>query len=291
MMTRTPKKQPQMERRRLADLLPYPRQKQHFRDLPPHKLKRMAEAARKGSLPPLEVLPRNRAGLPENTILRGHQRKLAHAMNGTTEVQVLVRYDLERADEATVELEFLIDNLDRRHDDVLARARAALRLIELQRTRRGDLSSPEVEEARDQVGQEIGMSGRNLQRYWNVLRTPVEVQDAVSDRRLRLVDAEQVAWLDVADREEIARRIRDGEAPKDVVADFIDTKKSRYAGNVVSLAVHGVMRALRHLDGRLDALTPHGLRNYVADLKKAQQVLAELLARSGPDGAGSLGEA
>lgn len=64
-------------------------------------------------MPPIQIVPKTRAGLPANTIIDGHQRARAHELVGDTEVPVLVRYDLADAILEQVEREFLAANRHR----------------------------------------------------------------------------------------------------------------------------------------------------------------------------------
>jgi hypothetical protein len=73
--------------------------------------------------------------------------------------------------------------------------------------------------------------------------------------------------------------VGDGEAPQDVVADFI-TSKPRYAGDVVTLVVRGLARALDHLDGRMGELTPHRLRSSLPRFQAVRRKIDELIARA-----------
>lgn len=216
------KQQPKLEPRKLKDLLPYPRQADFFDDIPEEDLKALARALREGAVPPLQILPDNRAGLPANTINDGHMRAKAHELNGDIEVPVLVRYDLAVAPLEQFEREFLAANQHRRHLDTLAKARAALRLYELSRKHpERKLCGSEVEDARDAVGRAIGMSGRNLQRSWNVLRTPSAVQEAFRRGELSLVDAAPIGCMPVEVQKEIATRIEGGESPKKILGEQV----------------------------------------------------------------------
>jgi hypothetical protein len=214
---------PTPETRRLIDLKPFPLQADFFDDLSDHDLQRLAaDIEQNGLRNPIEVIPPNTAGFAPNTILSGHQRKRALEHNGETEVAVTVRYDLCDADAATIETIFLEDNQNRRHQDVLTKARVALRLFEIERGRkRGDIHPWDEREARDRVGKTIGMSGRNLSRYFRLLRTPIEVQNAYRRGEFPLVVAEKVADLSPCDQKTVADRIRAGENATKVIEEYI----------------------------------------------------------------------
>ena len=149
------------EVRRLGELQPHPLQSSFFDDLPEDGLCALANDIKLNGLKhPIEILPANTAGLPPDTILAGHQRKLALEKNGETRTEVIVRHDLATADAATIEACFLGDNQYRRHSDTLARARVAHRLFELHKKKPCNrLGFAEQEELRDRIGKIIDMSG------------------------------------------------------------------------------------------------------------------------------------
>src|SRR3954469_20477876 len=111
--------EPRREKRLLRDLKPFPAQPLFFGDLSDHELEALAEDIKRNGLRnPIEVLPKNRAGYPADTIIRGHQRRRALELNGEAETTVLIRHDLADAD--AIEKCFLEDNQHRRHLDPLA---------------------------------------------------------------------------------------------------------------------------------------------------------------------------
>jgi hypothetical protein len=67
---------------------------------------------RNGPTYPIEILPKNCAGIPANTILQGHNRRAALLQSGQAETVVLVRHDLADADADTSERHFLDENQD-----------------------------------------------------------------------------------------------------------------------------------------------------------------------------------
>jgi hypothetical protein len=273
---------PRLEKRKVEDLIPYPRQRDYFEDLAEDMLRALAKGMRGGQVPPVEVLPENRAGLPPDTILRGHQRCRTARLDGQAEVPVLVRYDLADASASAIELEFLVDNQNRRHQDTLSKARVALRIYELERKnpQRG-LTWSEEDEARDRVGRIIGMGGRNLQRYWRILKTPTVVQEAFRSKQLSLVEASKVAGLLAKDQERIASRIRAGEAPRKVIAEYLQptSKHHRSQNDAFASFCRNLVRGLDDLDGRVARVFPGLVAQKRAELERARTVIDELLAR------------
>lgn len=216
---------PQLETRRLDDLRAHPDQAQFFPPLSDDNLKALAEDIEANGLNfPIEVLPKNDAGLPADTIVRGHQRLRALKLLKEAETEMLVRYDLADATRDEIDAEFLRDNLNRRQMDKLSSARVTLALLEKEQGRKVRMNDwGESSSARDVVGKAIGMSGRNLQRYWRILQTPLEVQEAFQRGDLNLVDAARVEQLDARRQQQIADAIRRGKSPLTTVRMHLAT--------------------------------------------------------------------
>jgi hypothetical protein len=278
------RRQQQVEPRKLAVLRTHPLQSVYYDALPEHKLAALAaDSKAKGLRENPHVMPRNRAGLPANTILDGHMRVRALKMLGRAEIDVVVRYDLADANERAIEREFLDFDFHRTQLDTLARARVALRQHELQKgTRRGGLLPSEEAGARERVGQEIGMSGRNLDRYFRVLKTPIEVQNAFRDSKLGLVDAGKVAGLGAHVQRLVAQRIAAGECPKAVVAGYLREQtglhvKPRHA---FGSFLRSLQRGLRDLDGRVDHVMVRQVMEGLKNLTAARDVIDRLVTRA-----------
>ena len=148
------------------------------------------------------MMPANRAGLPKNTILDGHQRLRALLLNGESSTTVKVCYDLADVDADVVERVFIESNMLRQHKDDLLRARIALRLFEL--IKGGKLIRSYHGEARDYIGKIFGSSGRNISRYFRILRGPIPVQDAFRSKKIPLVLAEKVCELTACEQKQIS---------------------------------------------------------------------------------------
>ena len=199
-----------IERRKLRDLIPFPTQQQYFGDLSDHELAALADDIRRNGLrQPPEILPANNAGLPPDTVVTGHQRIRALRRLGDTVVDTIVRDDLAEASLAQITRAFLEPNANRRQLSMLAKARVAQALFASERGKQdGDLSDAELYSARDRVGRAIGVSGRHLDRFMRILRTPLEVQAAVEAGTLPIVTASQVANLKPREQAAIAKAAR-----------------------------------------------------------------------------------
>lgn len=250
--------QPKLENRKLTALKDHPLQADYFGGLPDYNLRLLAEDIRTNGLRnPIEIMPpKNRAGLPAGTIIKGHQRKRAQELNEATETAVLVRYDLVDVDATTVEVIFMEDDDQRRHDDPLTKARIALRKFEIERKRpRGGLRPWEKAEARDRVGEAIGMSGRNLQRYFSIVQGPPAVEKAYRSKQLTLVEAARIGCMPAKDQEHIAARIEAGETPKAVLASYQrQQKQGDNANQELRRLLRAHTRCQTELAGRISDL-------------------------------------
>lgn len=270
-----------VEVRHLEDLISFPVQAKFFEDMDDFALKALADDIDRNGLKELiEVLPANSVGLPADTILLGHQRRRALLSLGRVEVDVKVRYDLAQASKPTIEAVFLEDNLNRRQMDKLAMARAAKRLLELEhrRKRRSKFVTLFEDAHRDQVGKRVGMSGRNLQRYWNVLKTPREVQDAFSKGQLTLVEAAKIALLSKEEQQQIVDRLLAGKAVKPLVATLQQQRiddKSDPRSEMPRLLI--ALSRARRLEKQFPFLAPHYLARVLPKLQEGRQFLSELI--------------
>jgi hypothetical protein len=259
------------EERLLDEVIPHPRQQQHFPGMDDARLRALADDIERNDLRESpEIMPENAAGLPPNTIVSGHQRVRALKLLGYEVAEFLVRYDLAKTSAGDVERYFLESNQNRQHLSKLQQAQIALRVFELDKQRtRNELCDWETEEARDRVGQQIGMSGRNLQRYWRVLQAPIEIQHAL-DQGLPLVLASRVAGLVPHKQQQIAHRIRNGEDAREVVEEQFQSKKGPKP----------IDQALRHFGKKLEQAVAE-IEPRLAEIKTAPpQNLPKLLHRA-----------
>jgi hypothetical protein len=268
--------EPTIERRNLADLKPHPLQHQFFEDLPDHEAKALADDIKRNGLrQPIEVLE-------DGTILKGHQRVRALRLNGKTATDALVRYDLVIADDATIEREFLEDNQNRRQLTPLAKARNAIRLYEIANGKpRGSMLKGRREEVREIVSKALRMSGRNLNRYLLVLNAPLEIQDALESNQLPLILAGKVALLDRQVQKRSAERIRSGESPKTVVAEYLANPKDRHVKprDALNAFVKVLIRGVNDLADRVDQIPAHAVATKAKELRRARKLLRTLLDR------------
>lgn len=274
-------KEPKVEKRNLADLHSNPEQSTYFADLGDTELQSLAADIEANGLQNLiQVLPKNAAGLLPNTIVNGHQRRRALLLNGVVRADVLVRYDLAQADLDTIEMEFLRENVNRRQLDKLDMARVAKRTYEIER-RSASIDGDET--ARDRVGKAIGMSGRNLARYWRLLQAPLAVQRAFQAGTLTLIEAERAGSLSPYAQSKIAERLSAGDAPRTVLSEYSPHSR-RSRPRTISVSLANLDRSMRSViddfDGRIDRIAGNQIEPVAATIREVRHVLDHLLARS-----------
>lgn len=265
-----------VETRLLSELRWNPRQDDNFHPLSDDDLARLAEDMKlNGQLSPIEITTDGR-------IIDGHQRWRAAEKLGWDKVRVLVRHDLA-GDEAAIERRMIGANLIRRQLDVLDRVRLARRMLEIKEKRRpGALSQCDEQDLRDRVGEMLGMSGRHVQRFLNILNAPMAIQRAYSEKRLSMKLAEKVARLEGAAQEEIAGEIASGGDPARVVAVHLPEAAP---AEVVPDREHDVLlaaatRALAALDGREDEVRGGmDLDSEIETLERLTSLAKTLIAR------------
>lgn len=237
-----------------------------------------ADLSDHGQRDPIVVVPIK--GTPSRfTILDGHRRVAAFKVLAWQDIDAIVRWDLADAAESAVEAEFLKFNFNRRQLHPIDKSRVALRLFEIEKGRpRGQLRPRDEHEARGRVGKAIGMSGRNLSRYFRLLLTPVAIQNAVRDGKLALVLGERTSWLTKENQAKIAARITAGEDPKAVVAEYIAISNGRH--KKASAAFRSFKRhleaALADLEGRTGQIYRKEIHDSLPLFAKVSDLLSGL---------------
>jgi len=277
----------QLETMPLEALKTHPDQERFFRGYGEYEYNTLkSDIQTNGIKQPIVVLPPgNAADLPAYTIMAGHTRKKILLELDHKTAPVLVRYDLIAATRAEVDEFFIIDNVARRQQDRLGQARAAIALYQLEGEKRGRKihGNPlHYGELRDRIGKILGMSGRNLSRYLNVLAAPIEVQDVFSSETITLVSASRVATLRPAQQQQLAIRLRRGEDAKAVFADFFPPRAKKHCKPNDALAsfVRSLTAACLDLTDRVDALGIRMLKKHEPDLREGLEMIKKLLARS-----------
>jgi ParB-like chromosome segregation protein Spo0J len=248
-----------LEKWKLADLKPHPRQGDLFHDAQHDPGdKDLADDMRANGLQcPVEILP-------DGTILCGHRRTRVAQALGWDEVEAWVRDDLAGRPEAA-ELRLIEDNLNRRHLGPLELARCYRLQKELARQLARQLPRHlrrpcQSGDFRDLVAQKLGVSGRNLDRYLRVLDAPPAVQRAVEGKELSIQEGGAVAVMPKEVQQEVARRIEAGERAKGVVRALLPEKAAthRKASTARRAFARALEAGLNDLKGRVGQVTSIG---------------------------------
>jgi ParB-like chromosome segregation protein Spo0J len=262
--------------RMIGDLKPHPKQAEFFGDLPEAQFDALvADLKKHGQRTPIDILP-------DGTIITGHQRVRAARRLGWEEVEVVVRHDLAEAGEDAVEELFITDNSIRRHLSPLSRARCARRLLELKADcNPGQLRWADHDRMKAEVGKQLGICSRSVNRYLRALEAPPAVQRAFDREEIGLVDVGKVVGLPSALQRETARRIHQGEDASEVLADVL--KRSKPQKDEARAAVRQLTSALRRVAPQLQPIAhlidPRWCSHDEELYQTASALLSEILSR------------
>lgn len=261
-MNQQPIKKHHSTKKELVSLKPHAKQNALFCELPEQAIQRLAEdIACHGLQNPVQILS-------DGTIICGHQRVAAAKSLGWEEIDVVIRSDLEEQGEKAIEEALIGDNLHRRQLDPIEKARCIQRLREIhapdspkERSRRKTSKEAHGYEKglfRDYLGKEFGMSGRSIDRYLAVLKTPKEIQNAVSANQLPLTEAVRVSGLAEVTQTAIADEISNGGDVREVVQRHLQNQKASPTKS---------------------ATTPKCVERHIKQVERAQADLAQLMAK------------
>lgn len=201
--------------RKIQDLKPHPKQEIYNDPPTEQKILELAESmAKDGQLQPIEITT-------ANIIICGNTRITAANKLGWTEIACWIRDDLENEGEDAVERRLLEDNLYRKQLNPLHMAIIYKRLRELKGSRPDDVHG----DLRDVLAKQFGVSGRSLDRRSKLLEAPPIVQKLVMAKKLTQGAGCQVAGFSAEVQEEIVTRISNGEAPRSVIAEYVEQRR------------------------------------------------------------------
>jgi ParB/RepB/Spo0J family partition protein len=265
---------PETRKWKLSKLKKHPRQDEFFGDLPDAELRALAtDMQRHGLRQPIEIRP-------SGEIITGHQRVLAAELLNWTEIDAIVRRDLDDKGDAAVEAHFLADNLHRRQLSPLGRARCRKRLMEIESgSRNGVLDWRQKEKLKATIGAQLRLSPRSLSRYLLVLKAPPAVQHAFDRNGITLIAAGKVARLPRSTQREISQRIEAGESAKKVVGGYLGKTNSRHrkVGDATACFLGALQRGLADLNGRLEKVGPAHVAAHLHTLRQARTVIKHLI--------------
>ena len=280
---------PQRRRMRvkIACLKSHPLQGPFYRTSGTPKIEALAANMKKiGQTDPVLVMPfNNKCGLPGGTLIDGHDRVAAALLLGWTHIDAVILDDLKDADASAVETMYLSINLTRKHLDRLDQARALRRLYEIEKGRKpGSLREGEEREARDRSGKVIGMSGKNLERYWNVLKAPLEVQRAFQAGSIKLEYAARIGLLQAGKQAEVVCQLHgviDAKAIKRIAEKALEIERAgRHKNTPAALDTlsRNLEAGLHDLEGRVHKIRPDDARSHAPVLKRTADLIQSLLS-------------
>ena len=211
----TAQKQPASAKKGLTDLPVddlYSFKDHPFRQYTEEKMDEMVESVREhGVITPILVRPRKEGDGYE--IISGHNRVEACRRAGIETIPATIR-DLD--DDTAIIL--MVDSNLKQREKLLPTEKAKAYLMKMEAMKRQgqrkDLTSDQVEpklsmkRTRDQIGEQAGDSGPQVQRYIRLNKLIPALQEAVDDGRLAFNPAVEVSYLDEADQE-IVQEIMD----------------------------------------------------------------------------------
>jgi len=206
----------QYETRKPKDLHPHADQESVYGPLRESEYQALRDDIQKhGITQPIEITT-------DNVVLDGHHRLKAAIELNIVSVPVTVRSDLSKQEEA---LRFVDANLVRRQLDPAAKARALKHRIKL--LCRAEGRAYKETAAKKAIADEMNTSVRTIDRYFQLLKTPIVIQNLVSEGRLQLTQAVKFWGMTVEQRKAVLRRIKNGESPQKVFKDALSGKVKR----------------------------------------------------------------
>jgi len=212
--------------RKPADLQPHPDQDSVYGPLRASDYQALRDDIQQhGITQPIEITT-------DNVVLDGHHRIKAAKELSMESVPVVVRDDLDKNGAA---LRFLDANLIRRQLGPAEKARVLKhRMRLLCRTEGRSFSESEAKKA---IAKELNTSVRTIDRYFQLLQTPVEIQNAVSDSQLQLTTAVRFTGMNFEQRKAVLKRIKKGEPPKKVFRDVLASKDKQKTNRETDLCM------------------------------------------------------
>ena len=209
---------------KLSKLRHHPLQEEVYGDLIPKEFEALKKDIKSHKLrQPIEVTD-------DDVIIDGHQRIRALLELGIEEAPAII---VKCSDEYDLNEQFLRANFQRRHLDVVAKARVLLALYKLESERSGErFLGADHGDFRDFIAKQLGgqVSGRTIDRYSQLLRLPRIIQDAVSQNDVTMSLALKVEkQIDDAGKALICDRISNGNNAKHAIEQALDDNLDRSA--------------------------------------------------------------
>lgn len=237
---------------KLADLKPHPRQAEFFPAPTSAAILALAEDIEaRGLQQPIEILA-------DKTIVCGHDRVAAVKVLDWDEIDAIIRDDLGEVGDVAVEEHMIRDNFARKQLSPLGRARCAKRLRDLEPQHRNSSAAtshpkPPSGRLRDEIGKSLNLKGREVARLLRLREAPREFQEACEEGKLSLVMVGHVAALRPEVQHAIAKALRNGAKPREIVGAYLRHAKGQEVGldPVVRRLLAEVAKGVRGFGGRV----------------------------------------
>jgi ParB-like chromosome segregation protein Spo0J len=263
--------------RKVSALKPHPAQLRCWQPHPEWRIKELAADMKKnGQDEAVEIDS-------EDQVISGMGRVSAAKLLGWKEVQCVIRTDLEVEGPGAVERRVIEANLYRRHGSKLDLIRAYSELKRLSKQRRSNyLSSLDKEDLRDVIGKQLGVSGRTLDRWLQLLQLPLPIQAAVDDGRLALTTAVKLVPLGEKSLPKFVEQMEAGTDPSDLAKELLGPGlgvkvKPR---NGFARLLRSLKRADVEIGQQIENMSAKLFAYYLDDLTKGQQLLARISKRA-----------
>lgn len=173
-------------------------------------MRKTADSIREyGVLVPAIVRPMENG---EYEMISGHRRRYASMLAGKETMPVIIR----EMDDDTATILMVDSNLQREHILPSERAKAYKMKMEALKHQgeRTDLTSEQVGQklgARDQIAQEAGQSGMQVQRYMRLNNLIPEILDLVDDKKIAFNPAVELSYLPKEEQREFVQAMEEAQ--------------------------------------------------------------------------------
>jgi ParB-like chromosome segregation protein Spo0J len=262
----------------IAKLKEHPLQKSMYRGRTDFEVEELARSMAQGQDESIEILP-------NGMLIAGHGRVAAAKLLGWKTIPAWIRHDLAKAGPEAIERRLIESNLFRRQLTRLDMARSYRHLMRFARDKKGrPVKEAQAEQnLRELIRKRFRVSDKTLDRWLHVLDLPLSLQEAVEEDRLPLTLAVRVASLKPAVQEQVAERVRQGEAPRDVIMPLLTKGKGETAGKPLTQLVLSLRRAGQELAGRVAEVEVSLFSEYLQALRDGRQLLDALIAKGESD--------
>ncbi len=270
-------KHEQREVRSIASLKPHPRQGEFFRQHTDSEIAELAAQINKdgGIRNPPEVLP-------DGGILIGYRRIQAARLLGWSEIEVVVRYDLD-GDEDRAMQAFIGDNLFRQQLDPISIAKCYEELRMLDPLTANGKHVRGHGELRDRIAERlpVKLSPRHLDRLRRLLKLPQPVLEAIRNGSLKAVHGEILLGRKEDVQNQVAAALLGGEKATSVIQRFGLKSKAKPKSTTIRLAsllksLDGLLRESQANMESLDGVNLGSESKTLGVLKEGAKFLSEL---------------